>query len=191
MVVDELAPRSVQKYWQAFAQLLDYAELEPNPARHKTVRLPFVDVEEVTPSSTEHFLKIVEHLTARNRLPAVLLEQTAARTPSCARGSGATSIAGSRIRSRGVSRSGMPPGCPRASLAERMGHSKASMSLDVYTHVMPPDEALSEALTALLVVPGGPRGRLRHRKPAWFLTTSASSGRSRAGCRRPRPSPRR
>jgi hypothetical protein len=35
-----------------------------------------------------------------------------------------------------------------------MGHTKASMSLDVYTHVMPPDEASLEALSALLVVPG-------------------------------------
>jgi integrase len=35
-------------------------------------------------------------------------------------------------------------------LAERMGHSKASMSLDVYTHVVPPDEAGSEWVLALL-----------------------------------------
>lgn len=97
MVVDELAPRSVQKYWQALAQLLDYAELEPNPARHKTVRLPFVDVEEVTPSSTEHLLKIVEHLTARNRLPAVPLEQTAARVAELRAWEWATSISPARV----------------------------------------------------------------------------------------------
>ena len=30
---------------------------------------------------------------------------------------------------------------PARELAERMGHKKASMSLDVYTRVMPPDEA--------------------------------------------------
>ncbi len=42
-------------------------------------------------------------------------------------------------------------GMPARELAERMGHSKASMSLDVYTHVMPPDEALPEALSALLM----------------------------------------
>ncbi len=41
-------------------------------------------------------------------------------------------------------------GMPARELAERMGHSKASMSLDVYTHVMPPDEVPSERLTALL-----------------------------------------
>jgi hypothetical protein len=40
---------------------------------------------------------------------------------------------------------------PARELAERMGHSKASMSLDVYTHVMPPDEAQEADLQALLL----------------------------------------
>ncbi len=35
-------------------------------------------------------------------------------------------------------------GMPARELAERMGHTKASMSLDVYTHVMPPDEVGAE-----------------------------------------------
>ena len=35
-------------------------------------------------------------------------------------------------------------------LAERMGHSKPSMSLDVYSHVMPPDEITSERFVSLL-----------------------------------------
>jgi integrase len=35
-----------------------------------------------------------------------------------------------------VARTGMPA----RELAERMGHTNASMSLDVYTQVMPPDE---------------------------------------------------
>jgi hypothetical protein len=40
---------------------------------------------------------------------------------------------------------------PARELAERMGHSKASMSLDVYTHVMPPDEAPEAEIQSLLV----------------------------------------
>ena len=40
---------------------------------------------------------------------------------------------------------------PARELAERMGHTNASMSLDVYTHVMPPDEADTEVLAALPV----------------------------------------
>ena len=55
----------------------------------------------------------------RSRNPALL----AARSPSPAR------LALARLRD-----------APRE-LAERMGHNKASMSLDVYAHAMPPDEA--------------------------------------------------
>jgi integrase len=41
-------------------------------------------------------------------------------------------------------------GMPARALAERMGHSKASMSLDVYTHVMPPEEIGADDLLPLL-----------------------------------------
>jgi integrase len=41
-------------------------------------------------------------------------------------------------------------GMPARELAERMGHTKASMSLDVYTHVMPPDEVETGTLLPLL-----------------------------------------
>ena len=208
------------------AQVLDYAEASPNPARHKTVKLPFVDVEEATPPSTEHFLLIVGRLSKRFRLPAVFLEQTAARVSelrACEWQD--VDVVGSRIRSRGVKgRRGtrrvlwrevpvwlmevlletVPPddrtpgrrlfmdlnegtmrdaigracrsvgiplysphdlrhrrgslwhasGMPARELAARMGHSKASMSLDVYTHVMPPDEVPAERVLSLLTDEG-------------------------------------
>ena len=35
-------------------------------------------------------------------------------------------------------------------LAERMGHTKASISLDVYTHVMAPDEISPETIVRML-----------------------------------------
>lgn len=41
-------------------------------------------------------------------------------------------------------------GVPARELAERAGHARASMSLDVYSHVMPPDEVTSERLLALI-----------------------------------------
>ena len=54
-----------------------------------------------------------------------------------------------------TARSSPPPrfprhasGMPARELAERMGHSRASMSLDVYTHVMPPDEVSPERFLA-------------------------------------------
>lgn len=42
-------------------------------------------------------------------------------------------------------------GVPARELAERAGHSKPSMSLDVYTHVMPVSEVAEEPLRAVLV----------------------------------------
>lgn len=219
----DLAPRSVKKYWQVLAQVLEYADVNPNPARHMTVKLPYADVEETIPPSTEHYLALLERLSPRLKLPAVFLEQTAARVAELRAWEWRdVDVHASRIRSRGVKgRRGtrrvlwrqvpewlmqvlldeVPPddrtperrlfpglkegtmrdaigracraagvpgysphdlrhrrgslwhaaGMPARELAERMGHTKASMSLDVYTHVMPPDEAAPEAIRALLV----------------------------------------
>jgi integrase len=41
-------------------------------------------------------------------------------------------------------------GIPARELAERAGHARPSMSLDVYSHVMPPDEVASERFMALI-----------------------------------------
>ena len=41
-------------------------------------------------------------------------------------------------------------GVPARELAERAGHARASMSLDVYSHVMPPDGVAPERLQALI-----------------------------------------
>ncbi|CAN5221298.1 hypothetical protein BH18ACT12_BH18ACT12_17310 [soil metagenome] len=41
-------------------------------------------------------------------------------------------------------------GMPARELAERMGHSNPSMSLDVYTHVMPPDEVPADKVQTLI-----------------------------------------
>jgi len=41
-------------------------------------------------------------------------------------------------------------GVPARELAERAGHARPSMSLDVYSHVMPSDEVTSERFLSLL-----------------------------------------
>jgi len=41
-------------------------------------------------------------------------------------------------------------GVPARELAERAGHSRPSMSLDVYSHVMPADEVGADKLLPLL-----------------------------------------
>ena len=89
---EKLAARSVQKYWQALAQMLDFALGDaPNPARHKTVKLPYVDVEEATPPTADHFLamlgKLVERCGSR-RCSSIRPRRV---SPSSAPGSGKTS----------------------------------------------------------------------------------------------------
>jgi integrase len=42
-------------------------------------------------------------------------------------------------------------GVPARELADRAGHSKPSISLDVYSHVIVPDEVDPEALKAILL----------------------------------------
>jgi integrase len=42
-------------------------------------------------------------------------------------------------------------GVPARELAERAGHARPSMSLDVYSHVMPADEVAQEHFQAVLV----------------------------------------
>ena len=46
-------------------------------------------------------------------------------------------------------------GIPAAELAARVGHSRPSMSLDVYSHVMPVEEAEAGRLAKLIGEPGG------------------------------------
>ena len=49
-----------------------------------------------------------------------------------------------------LARSGIRAASPARELAERAGHSKPSMSLDVYSHVMPTDEVGEDRFLALI-----------------------------------------
>ena len=67
---------------------------------------------------------------------------------SIVRASSATRSA--RATSSRSASSSAPVALTVAASSERMGHSKASMSLDVYTHVMPPDEVQPEMIVVML-----------------------------------------
>src|SRR5215204_3704838 len=74
-----LAAKSVRERVSVLRQILDFAEVDPNPARHRTVKLPARQERElVLPSATE-VLALAERLSGKYRLPFVLLEQTAMR----------------------------------------------------------------------------------------------------------------
>ena len=219
----ELAPASVKRYVNTLRMILDHAGLDPNPARHRSIKLPRVVAEEVAPPPAEHFLAILDLVPTRLCLPLVVLEQTALRVgelaalvwgdideagararvqartaktrrarwaqipewlmgviaetcPSEDRTSerrvfqGLTDTAIRQAMARACKSAGIPhyhphdlrhrrlslwhgQGVPAAELAARAGHSRASMTLDHYSHVMPLEEAPHEALKALAVMP--------------------------------------
>ena len=71
-----LKPASIKVYLSTLRQILDFAEVQPNPARDPRVRLPRIEIEELTPPTAKQVLAILDNVTARFRLPFVLMEQT-------------------------------------------------------------------------------------------------------------------
>jgi integrase len=71
---------TVRKTLLALAMLLDYAGLDPNPARDKTaVRLPFEKKTEVKPPSAAHIEAVYRLMPPRYRLPLLVLDATGMR----------------------------------------------------------------------------------------------------------------
>jgi integrase len=182
----ELKPRSVLNYWQVFAQVLDFAEIEPNPARHKLVKLPYRDIEEAAPPSTDHFLAIVEHLSRRLKLPAIFLEQTAARVSELRAWEwGDVDVDGSRIRSRGVK--------GRRGTRRVLWRQVPVWLLEVLLQTVPPDDRTAErklfpglregtrCATQSLAPHAPPACRCIHRT---ICATVAARFGTRQGCRR-------
>jgi integrase len=95
----DYAPSTVGNYWTAFVMLLDYVGLEPNPAQHKSVRLPRIRrVPPVVPTR-EHVEAMLHRLGRKYLLPFALLEQTAARVETIEQLAwGSVDVPGSRLR---------------------------------------------------------------------------------------------
>ena len=74
---DGLARESIRKTINTLAQVLDHAELAPNPARG--IELPEKDVEEVRPPSADHIEAVLRAVPARHRLALLTLEATGMR----------------------------------------------------------------------------------------------------------------
>jgi hypothetical protein len=73
----ELKPGSVSKYVTTLRQLLDFAGVDPNPARDKRVKLPALVVEEPQPPTAKQFLAMLDAVPCRWLLPLITIEQTA------------------------------------------------------------------------------------------------------------------
>ena len=74
-----LAPKSVRERVSVLRQVLDFAGVEPNPARNRTVRLPARAETELVLPSADDIVVLATDLPKKFRLPFVILEQTAMR----------------------------------------------------------------------------------------------------------------
>jgi integrase len=205
--------------------MLDFAGVDPNPARDRRVRLPRSETIEIVPPTAREVLAMLDAIARRWRLLLITIEQTAmaiGETTQLEWGDvdvnglqfrlrRTTVKGGIRARARWVQVPewlmahlvetcplddrtaarrvfpGLTPdgawsamdracanagvarfsphdlrhrrislwhgqGIPSKELAARAGHTKASMSLDVYSHVMPLDEVPVDSFEDLLVV---------------------------------------
>jgi integrase len=217
--VTGLAAKSVRERISVLRQVLDFADITPNPARHHTIKLPPTpDVEPVLPSA-DHIITLTHLLPSRYRLPFVLLEQTGMRVSEVFSLDGDDiDAAGARIRIKASNRKGrrgrrrprlvpvpgwlmdhiatvLPAtervfadatpdglratlstlcahhnlphitphqlrhrrislwhlqGTPARELADRAGHTRPSISLDIYSHAIQLQEADPDILQPLL-----------------------------------------
>jgi integrase len=151
-----------------FRQLLDFCEVMPHPARDKRLKLPSAVAEEPVPPTPKQFVANALRGdravgAANDRDGANSDDRTAERrvfiglTDSAVRHAMARACVASKIphfhphdlRHRRLSL-WHGQGVPLAELAKRAGHSKASKTLDVYSHEMPLDECSPEILQEAL-----------------------------------------
>jgi integrase len=75
----ELKPSSLSRYLATLRNVLDFAGIDPNPARDKRVKLPRIEATVVEPPSAAQVEAILAHSPQRWRLPLGVLEQTGMR----------------------------------------------------------------------------------------------------------------
>jgi len=77
--MNDLKPSSLSRYVATFRNVLDFAGVEPNPARDRRVRLPKIETTVVEPPTAAQVDAILAHSPSRWRLPLRVLEQTGMR----------------------------------------------------------------------------------------------------------------
>jgi integrase len=79
-----LSPRTLAHYLSSIRQVLDFCDLEPNPARSKKVRLPADETAEVEFPSNEEWAAIARHVRKRSSLALRLIEAEGLRVAEAA-----------------------------------------------------------------------------------------------------------
>jgi integrase len=70
---------TIRKTLQTLAMILDHAEVKPNPARDKRVRLPREELKEKNPPPAEHVAAVFRLLPTKHRLALLWLDWAGAR----------------------------------------------------------------------------------------------------------------
>jgi integrase len=201
----DLKPSSLSRYLNTLRQVLDFADIEPNPARDRRVKLAKIETTVVEPPTAAQVDGIVAHSPNRWRVPLRVLEQTGMRvgelrdlewrdvdlaesrfrirqgktvtarrwvnvpawlmdeitatcppddrTPERRVFQGFSPDVAKNVMARACKAAGIPhfhphdlrhryasvklrEGVPVTDLAAQLGHSKKSLTLDVYSHVL-------------------------------------------------------
>jgi integrase len=78
-LAEALKPSTVRKSINVLQQALDHAQVNPNPARDRRIRLPRQKRTQISPPETEHVEAVIRALPARYRLPVLALDATGMR----------------------------------------------------------------------------------------------------------------
>src|SRR5262245_9495016 len=80
----DLSPKTLAHYLSSVRQVLDFCDIEPNPARSKKVRLPSGETAEVDVPSNDEWQAIKRHARKRSSLPLRLIEAEGLRVSEAA-----------------------------------------------------------------------------------------------------------
>lgn len=74
-----LTPEAIRDFLGTLKMILDFADVEPNPARHRLLRLPTSEREIPVPPTDKHVLALLDAMPRERRLLFAFLEQTGSR----------------------------------------------------------------------------------------------------------------
>lgn len=73
---------TIRKSVKYLAAVLDECGIDPNPARARSIRLPYEEPEEINPPTTDHVEAVLRLLASAYRLPLLWLDWSGARVAS-------------------------------------------------------------------------------------------------------------